>query len=1004
MKLTSRVLSLLLTIVLLVNACTFRFNTPETPTTVVTPDLYLQIIWDQHQPFYAVDPDSGLVSAPWVRLHAARDYVDMVGILKSYPNIHLTFNLTPSLLRQIEDFNSGVRDIAWALTETPADQLTDEQKTLILQRFFDIDGASLSRFPRYLELQQKRAGTDEAAISAAVASWSAQDFLDLQTLFNLAWIDAEYLAQQPLLGLVEKGRDFSEEDKLAVLSIYEDLVSQVVPAHSQLQDTGQIEVTFTPYANPILPLLIDTDLASAAVPEISLPTRFAHSDDAVQQLDRGIALYEQEFGRAPRGMWPAEGSVAQEMIDMVAQAGVRWMLTDEVILARSQNLDLTRSQNGLPANVTALYRPYRVVQDNLPVTIFFRDAALSDRISSEYGRISAQAAVDDFLIRLRALRDELKDRTGGPYVATVALDGDDIWGSYENNGKDFLNILYYNLANDPTIRTVTPSEFLELYAQTPERIPHLWAGSWDNASLEAWIGEEEENRAWEYLGSTRAVLEEYLTGQEQGSVSAESVEQAYQAMLAAEGSEWFWWYGTDQDSGSDPAMDVQFRETLGQVYTALGLQPPAQLNVPIIQPIPVEADLRPLGTLSPTIDGLVTPRTEWEDAGEFQLGGNLTAIKYGFDQNNLSLRGSVASPPDGLEIYLKVPSINTGTPFSTNGGSLDMYATHRIRVSSGTTPLTADLQAWNPASAAWEGIPNSALNFKAGTGIFELSIPLADLSPSLSTGESILLRINDQGSPLPAAAPGRVQVPDLGQTIWFLDLTDPASDDHGPGSYTYPTDAVFMPGVFDLTNFKVGSDENNLVFQATLSGPVVNPWGSPNGLSLQLIDIYIDVNGLYSGTQVLRNARNAAVSDRNKWDFAISIAGWNSGVFAASSPETALDFPVTVFTDPDNNLVIARIPLTALPGDPSQWAYSALILAYDPDGLNGVREVSVDGGQWQFGGAPADSNHTRIIDYLWPEGLESGQESMLSGYQPSQADPSGLSAPDLPRLEMYSMP
>ena len=31
-----------------------------------------------------------------------------------------------------------------------------------------------------------------------------------------------------------------------------------------------------------------------------------------------------------------------------------------------------------------------------------------------------------------------------------------------------------------------------------------------------------------------------------------------------------------------------------------------------------------------------------------------------------------------------------------------------------------------------------------------------------------------------------------------LDVTDPGGDDNGPGTYVYPTDAVFVAGEFDL--------------------------------------------------------------------------------------------------------------------------------------------------------------------------------------------------------------
>ncbi len=1014
MKKTSRILHLLLAVILLATACTTEPTATPTatlpPTAAVDPDLYLNIIWHQHQPFYAVDQTTGLVSAPWVRFHAAKDYVDMVTILENYPNIHATFNLTPSLIKQIDAFNAGQRDKVWAATLLPADQLTDADKTYILQRFFDVNGKIMEKFPRYIELQQRRAGADDAPIAAAVASWTPQDFLDLQVLFNLAWTDPDYLTQEPLASLVTKGRGYTEEDKQTILDKHAELMAQVIPVHKEMQDAGQIEVTFTPYAHPILPLLIDTNLASQAVPDIKLPTRFTHGDDAIQQLERGVQLYQDHFGKAPNGMWPAEGSVAQLMVGMTSRAGVKWMVTDEGNLASSLNIDFARLSGGVPMNATALYRPYTVGKDNATVTIFFRDTQLSNKVSFDYSQISSEAAVDDFMSRLRAIRDEVKDEPGAPYVVTVILDGENAWEWYTNDGKDFLNGLYSALSADPTIRTVTSTEFLALYTQTPESIPDLWAGSWDNATFETWIGEPEENTAWNYLGTVRAVLEQYLNGAKKGMLDQSAVDKAYEAMLAAEGSDWFWWYGADKDSGNDAAFDVGFRETLGQVYDSLGLERPIFLSVPIIQPTPVEPNGALQSTFTPTIDGEMTSRSEWMNAGTFHFGegADPATLEFGFDKNDLYLR-VYHEIEQNMSIYLKVPAISDGSPFDENGQVLGMYATHRITVQPATAGPMITLQSWDAKSQAWMNAIDSDFQFATSTNMIEISVPLVDLYPTLDSGDSLLVRLATQSDPstgsgqglLPATAPGRMQLPDLGRTTWLVDLADPANDDHGPGSYTYPTDAVFKPGVFDLLEFKVGNDGNNLVFSVQMRGAVDNPWGAINGLSLQLIDIYIDTDGAANGARLLRNGRNAALSSGYAWDYAVSVAGWNAGVFTAASPESAdKNIPLTIITDPGKNLIIAKIPLSAIPGNPAAWKFAVVVLSNDGYGINGVRDVTANGGQWSVGGAPADKNHTRILDLLRPAGLTPTQEELLLAYTPSQSDPASLGPDDFPQIQM----
>jgi alpha-amylase/alpha-mannosidase (GH57 family) len=163
---------------------------PSPPTTAAPADgLYLALVWHQHQPLYYKDPQTGVYTRPWVRVHATKDYYDMAAMLKNYPNVHVTFNLTPVLIRQLDDMAAGAKDIYWVMAEKPAAQLTDDDKRFILTRFFDTNPNIVGRFPRYQELAGKRGGAEPDQIDAALKSFSEQDLRDLQILFNLAWFD-----------------------------------------------------------------------------------------------------------------------------------------------------------------------------------------------------------------------------------------------------------------------------------------------------------------------------------------------------------------------------------------------------------------------------------------------------------------------------------------------------------------------------------------------------------------------------------------------------------------------------------------------------------------------------------------------------------------------------------------------------------------------------------------------------------------------------------------------
>ena len=118
--------------------------------------LYVAWLWHQHQPLYrdpAATNPTGSYRYPWVRLHAIRDYYSMAALAGEH-DVHVTFNLTPVLVRQIDDYLlHGATDTALDLTRHPAETLTRAQVEEILSTFFDVDWHNqLYVHPRYREL------------------------------------------------------------------------------------------------------------------------------------------------------------------------------------------------------------------------------------------------------------------------------------------------------------------------------------------------------------------------------------------------------------------------------------------------------------------------------------------------------------------------------------------------------------------------------------------------------------------------------------------------------------------------------------------------------------------------------------------------------------------------------------------------------------------------------------------------------------------------------------
>ncbi len=977
--------------------------------------LYVAIIWHQHQPVYFKDPETDLYIRPWVRVHATKDYLDMAAMLLDYPDVHATFNITPSLIRQLDDFAAGARDLYWAMAEIPADALSDAEKLFILERFFDINPRLIARFPRYQELADSRAALGN---DGALAAWTADDFRDLQVLFNLAWTDPDFLAEEPLAGLVALGAGFSEEDKTVVFDEHLRIIQDVLPFHAAMQEAGQIEVTMTPFAHPILPLLVDSNVASVAMPEAELPSRYVYGQDARAQVDLGVEFYEDHFATAPRGMWPAEGSVSPQVIQMIANAGIQWIATDEGVLARSlpDVEGFTRDNNDVVQQADELYRPYTVTGGRGgEVAIIFRDRLISDKVGFEYSGMEGADAAADFVGRLNDIQAQLAEEgAAGPNLVTVLLDGENAWEYYPNDGKDFLNEMYRLLSEAENLRTVTPSEYLAMTGE-PRAIENLWPGSWINADFSTWIGEDEENQAWEYLLATRQALADA-----EDSLDAATYQAALDLMYIAEGSDWFWWYGADQNSGNDGSFDEQFRGYLRQIYELIGGDVPGFVQVPVIPQQPQQAEQPFVDVFTPVIDGVGAD--EWADAARYALGeGPLTTLYAGVDDTSIYLRLDAAGDFADLAgsrfgFYFTVPDSSFAPgAFVRNSESIIGFGARRmVEVNyaasgalSGTVYTTNSQGSWGVnGSAGPVNLPVEGIAVDGST--LEVAIPLDYLSAAWEPGARFNLRlaatVDDDVLLYPPLGPALLALPDEEVSNPVVVVEDPTGDDHGPGAYAYPTDAVFRGGSYDATGLVIGYDDESLVIRVNFRGPVENDWGAPNGMGIHTVDVYIDVDGPDSGDRLLLPGRNAALPPDYAWDYAIWAEGWTPGIFRPGEEgPVEVDGALEITTNPGQRRITIRASRSAIPGDPAAWSYAVVVAGqegYPASGVWRIRDVLVNAEQWRIGGGPDDTNHTRILDVLYPE--DGVQEALLSDYPPSQANVGELGPDDFGQVPVLT--
>jgi len=634
------------------------------------PSLRVILLWHQHQPFYK-DLVSGEYRLPWVRLHGLKDYYGMVKLLDEFPKVHQNFNLVPSLMVQIQDYVDGTaQDPFLRVASKPAKELSPEERRFALQYLFQANPQNvIGRYPRYRQLYDRfREHGDHP--ERAERYFQDQDFTDLQVLSQVAWFDEFFLEEKDVAALVAKGQQYSLDDQTFVIAKERELLGRVLPAHAAAAKKGSIEISATPFYHPILPLVCDTSAGAVSSPGLPLPqNRYRHTEDAREQLMRGMDLHEKVFGMRPKGIWPSEGSVSEEVLAIAANLGVQWMATDEGVLGRSTGTFFARDGNGrLPADqAQKLYNIHRYENGSTAMHMVFRDHTISDLIGFVYSGMPPADAAQHLINNIKDAARPVLDK-GRDAVVPIILDGENAWEYYPKSGREFLRRFYDALQQEPAIEAVTISEAIARHKDFG-KMNSLTPGSWISANFNVWIGAPEDNRAWDYLYHAREFY-----AQNAARATEAQRKLAFDEILIAEGSDWNWWYGPEHHSANDRDFDELYRKHLSNVYQALGAVPPDYLAQPI-----TGAEVRPsfipqTAYIHPRVAGDKVRYFEWMGAAVYTADHRagamhgkqflLDAVYAGIDATHLYGRLDFAGriPTEDFEIVVNIESWASGEP------------------------------------------------------------------------------------------------------------------------------------------------------------------------------------------------------------------------------------------------------------------------------------------------------------------------------------------------------
>lgn len=668
--------------------------------------LKIAILWHFHQPFYKLGDEFIL---PWVRLHGVKDYKDLPELFFEFPGIKQTINIVPSMWMQLSEYISGeTLDRIQLLTLKHPSELSEIEAKELLRMFVLCNVENMIRpYPYYSYLYDK-------AQSQSIRDFSEQEIIDLQVWYNLTWIGYFSRKSPAVARLFKQEKNFTSVDKQIVLDIHLEILSSIKTQLLRLRQLGQLEVSVSPLHHPILPLLCDTNSVLESTPNSLLPeTRFNFPEDADYQVSKSIEYFKDIFGTTPAGMWPSEGSLSNEVLAIIAENKLKWVASDEMVLANSMHSNYKPEYK---------YFPIQYKSNSANITLFFRDHNLSDAIGFTYSNWNPKDAAANFVERLQNIRTQIINNCGENSldyaVVPIILDGENCWEYYPENGVPFLRELFSSISNNEELETVLFKDVTGKYNPNIPVLNNLQAGSWINANFHIWAGHKDHRIAWSILADTRILIDS-----KKDILTSETLKEVMDLVYTAEGSDWFWWYGDTHWAENKYDFDILFRDYLARIYRLLDEPIPEVLLNPINQQSEQISIKQAKKIFNFDTDTDIINSTNWQDAACYnansamsamhQIGELIDFIYFGNNQDELYLKLQLKEElqtNQSIELTLTTISENYKFIIAKNKFELAGKALERLTYQSEANNIFIAIPNYNQESSKIISIKTNTIN------------------------------------------------------------------------------------------------------------------------------------------------------------------------------------------------------------------------------------------------------------------------------------------------------